>query len=159
MLKKPIEPLTGRVVRCILFDLGDTLWSRGDPNTWSRLETTADQRAVALLRKHIASKFLPNLNNEELGRRLRAAFNDYVRAFIRRNRGLEANGPLAAIQTLQQWGIEGIDLDLGAAIFEALRVRIPESRPLFEDTLSTLSALQQRGFLLGVVSNLSLIHI
>ena len=153
LLKKPIEPLTGRVVRCILFDLGDTLWSRGDANTWWRLEAISNQRAVALLRKHIANKFLPNLNDEELGRRLHEAFNGCARAFIQHNPGLEANGPLAAIHTLQQWGIEGIDLDLATAIFEALRVRIPESRPLFEDTLSTLTGLQQRGFLLGIVTN------
>ncbi len=153
MLKKPVEPLTGRVVRCILFDLGDTLWFRGDPSTWLRLEAISDQHAVALLHKHIASKFLPDLSDADLGRRLRETFNGCVRTFIKRNPGLEANGPLVAIQTLQQWGIQCIDLDLATAIFEALRVRIPESRPLFEDTLSTLSALQQRGFLLGVVSN------
>lgn len=151
MLKKPIEPLTGR--RCILFDLGDTLWYRGDANIWWQLEALSNQRAVTLLRKHIADKFLPNLSDEELGRRLRTAFNDCARAFIKSNPGLEANGPLVAIQTLEQWGIEGLNLDLGNAIFEALRVRIPESRPLFEDTLSTLAELQQRGFLLGVVTN------
>ncbi len=32
-------------------------------------------------------------------------------------------------------------------------MRIPPSRPLFSDTLPTLAALQQRGFLLGVVTN------
>jgi len=32
-------------------------------------------------------------------------------------------------------------------------VRIPESRPLFPEVLSTLATLTQRGFLLGVVSN------
>jgi beta-phosphoglucomutase-like phosphatase (HAD superfamily) len=57
------------------------------------------------------------------------------------------------METLLHWGIKGIDITLGNAIFEALRVRIPESRPLFEDTLSTLAVLQQRSFLLGVVTN------
>jgi len=151
--KKPGEALTGRTIRCILFDLGDTLWYRGNSHTWWRLESAADQQAVAILREQVASKFLPDFDDLELGRHLREAFNEYVRAFIRRNRGLEANGPIAVVQTLQQWGIEGIDLDIASAIFEALRVRIPESRPLFDDTLLTLRALQQRGFLLGVVSN------
>ncbi len=40
-----------------------------------------------------------------------------------------------------------------AALFEGLRVRIPGSRPLFDDVLSTLKELQQRGFQLGVVTN------
>jgi len=88
-----------------------------------------------------------------LGWHLRESFNKHVRATIRSNPGIEPQGALAARDTLLQCGIGGIDLSLGAAFFEALRVRIPESRPLFEDTLSTLAALQQRGFLLGVVSN------
>ena len=121
--------------------------------TWKQLETTANQRAVALLRKHVAPEFLPTFDDLTLGQRLRATFQEHARAVIQRNPGFEANGPLVAIQTLRAWGIEGIDDALGKAIFEAMRVRIPESRPLFKDTLSTLAALQQRGFLLGVVSN------
>jgi HAD superfamily hydrolase (TIGR01549 family) len=151
LLNKSIEALAGR--RCILFDLGDTLWHRSNPDSWRRLEVTTNQRAVVLLRKYIPPKFLPNLDDEELGSRLHTAFNANARAFIQANPGLEANGPLIAIQTLQQWGIEDLHPDLGAALFEALRVRIPESRSLFQDTLSTLAALQQRGFLLGVVTN------
>src|SRR5262249_55432152 len=41
----------------------------------------------------------------------------------------------------------------GAAIFEALRIRIPVSRSLFADAFATLAALQRRGFLLGAVTN------
>ena len=151
MLNNSIEALAGR--RCILFDLGDTLWRRSDSDTWWRLEVTTNQRAVTLLRKYITPKFLPDLDDAELGSRLHTAFNTNARAFIQANPGLEANGPLVAIQTLQQWGIEDINPDLGIALFEALRVRIPESRSLFQDALSTLGALQQRGFLLGVVTN------
>jgi HAD superfamily hydrolase (TIGR01549 family) len=72
---------------------------------------------------------------------------------IRATPDIEPDGPLAVIQTLQQWGIEGIDWASASEIFEALRVRIPESRPLFPDTLSTLKVLGQRGFLLGIVTN------
>src|SRR5258708_38320112 len=71
----------------------------------------------------------------------------------RSNLSSEPQGAVAARDALFQYGIARIDISLGAAIFEALRVRIPESRPLFDDTLSTLAALQQRGFILGVVSN------
>lgn len=153
MPEKPVQALTGRVIRCILFDFGDTLWYRGDVNTWKQLETTANQRAVALLRKHFAPEYLPALDDLTLGQRLREAFDENVRTIIQRNPGFEANGPLVAIQTLRSWGIEDANDALGRAVFEALRVRIPESRPLFKDTHSTLAALQQRGFLLGVVSN------
>src|SRR5262249_15963770 len=69
------------------------------------------------------------------------------------NPEIEANGPLAMLQVLQQLGIERVDIPFATTIFEALRIRIPASRPLFSDTLPTLAALQQRGFLLGVVTN------
>jgi HAD superfamily hydrolase (TIGR01549 family) len=150
---KPIQALKGRVVRCILFDLGDTLWSRGDIDTWEQLEASANQRAVALLREHFASQLPANLDDRALGSHLRNAINQYVRTLIRRNPEIEPDGASAAMEVLLQWGIEEIDITYGKAVFEALRVRIPESRPLFEDTLSTLAALQQRGFLLGVVTN------
>jgi HAD superfamily hydrolase (TIGR01549 family) len=150
---KPIQALKGRVVRCILFDLGDTLWFRGDIAKWEQLEASANQRAVALLREHVASQLPANLDDLALGSRLRDAFNHNVRTSIRRHPHIEPGGPSAALETLLQWGIKGIDITLGDAIFEAMRVRIPESRPLFEDTLSTLDGLQQRKFLLGVVTN------
>jgi len=38
-------------------------------------------------------------------------------------------------------------------IFEALRLRIPETRVLFDDVLVTLEMLKQRGYILGVVTN------
>lgn len=153
MLNDPKQALKGCIVRCILFDLGETLWSRGDAKNWERLEISANQRAVALLREHFASHLPANLDDLTLGMRLREAFNQYARTLIRRNPDIEPHGPTVAMETLLQWDIEGVDIEFGEAIFEALRMRIPESRPLFKDTLSTLAALQQRNFLLGVVTN------
>ena len=153
MPNKPEQALKGRVVRCILFDLGETLWSRGDHEKWKLLEASANQRAVALLREHVASQLPANLDDLALGLRLRESFTRYVRTLIRSNPEIEPDGPSAVMETLFQWGIKGIDIRFGAAIFESLRIRIPESRPLFEDTPQTLAALQQRGFLLGVVTN------
>ncbi len=153
MPEKPVQALAGRIVRCILFDFGDTLWFRGDAQTWKRLEIGANQRAVTILRHHVAPAHLPALDDLTLGQRLREAFDEQVRAFIQSSPGLEANCPRVVLQTLRAWGIDDLHEAIGKAIFEAMRVRIPESRPLFKDTHSTLAALQQRGFSLGVVSN------
>ncbi len=136
----PNRPLKGRAIRCILFDLGDTLWFR-NRHTWEQLENAANQRAVTLLRECVASQLPASMDDEALGWRLRESFNKHVRAMIRSNPEIEPQGALAARDALIQYGIGGIDISLGAAIFEALRVRIPESRPLFDDTLSTLAAL------------------
>jgi FMN phosphatase YigB (HAD superfamily) len=137
----------------MLFDLGDTLWSRGETAAWERLENIANHRAVALLRERINPVFLPTLDDLALGQRLRQAIDQYIRTRIRRNPESEPDGTLAVIETLSQWGIPEIHRDFGAEIFEALRIRIPESRPLFDDSLSTIIELHQRGFLLGIVTN------
>lgn len=150
---KPVPALHGRIIRCILFDLGDTLWSRKDASMWQRMEGASNQRAVALLRQHVSPALLPALDDEILGQRLRDALDEQVRAAIRLDPGREPNGALACVQALSQWGINTITLSLGAALFEALRVRIPGSRPLFEDVLPTLAQLSRRGFQPGVVTN------
>jgi HAD superfamily hydrolase (TIGR01509 family) len=151
--EKSIPALKGRIIRGILFDLGDTLWSRKDATVWQQMEGASNQRAVALLRQHVSPALLPALDDKTLGQRLRDSLDEQVRAAIRLDPGREPDCALAIVQALRQWGIDGIDHSLGAALFEALRVRIPESRPLFDDVLLTLGELRQRGFLLGVVTN------
>src|SRR5438093_1436578 len=84
---------------------------------------------------------------------MRDAVEEHLRKLIRQNPGVEPDSLLVIEQVLQLWGIQDIDKSKCEAIFEALRVRIPESRPLFDDVLSTLATLRQRGFLLGVVTN------
>jgi HAD superfamily hydrolase (TIGR01509 family) len=117
------------------------------------METEANLRAVALLRQCVASKFLPDMTDIELGQRLRESIDERTRDMIRHDPEIEPDGGLAIGQVLLHWGAEKIDRGSGEAIFEALRVRIPESRPLFDDVLSTLAVLQERGFQLGVVTN------
>ena len=145
--------LTGRTVRCILFDLGDTLWFRKDLVLWQQLENASNIRAVSLLTQLVDSAYLPDVIDTALGQRLRDSVDEQIRIMIRQNPDFEPDCAYAVTQVLRQWGIDGVPRESSAAIFEALRVRIPESRPLFDDVLSTLAALRQRGFQLGVVTN------
>jgi HAD superfamily hydrolase (TIGR01549 family) len=117
------------------------------------MESASNRRAVALLREHISPAQLPTPDDDALGTRLRDALDEQVRTAIRLDPGHEPNGGAAILEALRQWGIEHIDISFGRAIFEALRVRIPGSRPLYNDVLPTLAELQRRGFLLGVVTN------
>jgi HAD superfamily hydrolase (TIGR01549 family) len=151
--KKPIHALTGRTVRCLLFDLGDTLWFRKDLAVWQQLENASNVQAATILRQAVAPTSLLDRSDRALGQLLRDATDEQVRIMIRQDPWLEPDCAHAVVQVLQQWGLEGVNRDNGAAIFEALRVRIPKSRPLFDDVLSTLTALQQRGFQLGIVTN------
>lgn len=145
--------LTGRAIRCVLFDLGDTLWSRRDNATWERLEALSNQRAASLLRQHVDPALLPRHDDALLGQQLRQSFDTCVREQIRLQPAIEPNGGQAVVEVLRQWGITSVERSLGEGIFETLRIRIPESRPLFKDALSTLAELERRGYLLGVVTN------
>ncbi len=138
MPKKPMPVLTGRTIRSILFDLGDTLWSRNDLDVWHRVETASNMRAAALLRTCVAPSVVSHLSasDEELGKHLHEAIEADIREAIRQNPYLEPDGGQAVVHALRKWGIH-LDTSSGEAIFEALRVRIPESRPLFEDVLFT----------------------
>ena len=121
MPEELIPALAGRTVRCILFDLGDTLWSRKDMAVWERMENASNVLAVTVLRKCVTSPFLPNVNDSALGKRLRESVDECLRNLIRQEPGLEPRGSRAIVQVLQQWGIEGVDIGFGEAIFEALR--------------------------------------
>lgn len=146
------ESLAGRTIRCLLFDFGDTLWSRRDLEQWRRMENASNARAAVLLRD-IAGDRWPALSDEVLGRQLHEAIDDQMRFLIRRQPYTEPNGGAVVAEVLRIWQIAPISQEQGAAIFEALRVHIIHSRPLFEDVLPTLAELRQRGFLLGAVSN------
>jgi HAD superfamily hydrolase (TIGR01549 family) len=151
--KKHVPTLAGRTIRCILFDCGETLWTRKEKAIWHSLESIANQRALTLLREHVSPGTLPIADEVTLGYRLRQAVEEQIRE--RKHQDPEREPDFIALtqQGLAQLGIVGLDSDVNEALFEALRLRIPESRPLFHDTLSTLAALQQRGFLLGIVTN------
>ncbi|GAC1429696.1 MAG: hypothetical protein PVS3B3_10210 [Ktedonobacteraceae bacterium] len=152
MTNTHIPVISRRDVRCILFDLGGTLWYR-NKRDWPQLEAAANQRAGALLRRHVAPAFLPEMGDIELGNHLRKALQVRFREMIRHDPSIEPEGAHMLMQVLLQWGQEERDPVLGKALFEALRISAATSRILFEDTLPTLAALQARGFQLGVVSN------
>jgi HAD superfamily hydrolase (TIGR01509 family) len=145
------QHLRGRSVRCILFDLGQTLWdSRAGAEPAKR---AANQRVVALLRRHLAPDALPTTDDDLLGTQFRETFREAKRALARGDPHREPNGPQAVMDTLRRWGIEGGEHTLAAALFEALNVRMAEARPVFDEVIATLATLQQRGFLLGVATN------
>jgi|GEM_PF-321995 len=147
------EAHVGRRIRCLLFDLGDTLWYRGNQDDWEKLEGASNQHALALLRQHCHSSHLPDLDDRTLGQRLRQEFDAQVRAMIRQTPLLEPDVSKAIAAVLCTWGYADAEQTLCRALFEALRVRIPHSRPLFADTLPTLTELSRRGYALGIVTN------
>ncbi|HLZ59459.1 MAG TPA: HAD-IA family hydrolase, partial [Ktedonosporobacter sp.] len=136
------------------FDLGETLWTRIDKDSLHRLEEVANQRAIATLYEHISPENLPNTNLTSIGHQLRRTVEAETRALGRQApAGHEPDFALATQRALHALGILEVDQEPCAALFEALRVRISESRVLFSDVLPTLAELKRRGFVLGVVTN------
>ncbi len=144
--------LAGQRIRCILFDLGGTLWRR-NKGDWPQLEAAADRRAGKLLRTFLAVASLSAMEDEALGSSLREALNEHFRERVRHAPDLEPNGADILHEVLRDWDIADNDRELSTALFEALRIRAIDSRILFDDSLPTLTTLQAHGFQLGVVTN------
>jgi phosphoglycolate phosphatase-like HAD superfamily hydrolase len=143
----------GRNVRCILFDLGSTLWTAKDERLILVSERIANLRAVLELFRFTGTGLYSHMDVDELGRLVRRSFEKEIRVRTRQLVEFEPDFALATMDALQQIGIPGVNRELGEAIYETLRVRTPDIRVLFDDALSTLAALKARGYLLGVVSN------
>jgi len=140
-------------IRCILFDIGSTLWTSKDKTALLNMEHTSNQKAVQVLRSFANDKELSSMESHIFGTLLRRSVEQKIRFETRQNPGYEPDFVLVAMEVLRQLGISKADRTLGEDIYEALRIRNSESRLLFNDTLSTLAVLKQRGFILGVVTN------
>ncbi|HZO72082.1 MAG TPA: HAD-IA family hydrolase [Ktedonobacteraceae bacterium] len=153
MSKKIVPALTGRTIRCILFDFGETLWTQVDRATWHTLEQRANRQAVQILLEHAPANSDIEKEPDLLGEQLRNAVKVQTHLMAQQTPEHEPDFAQATIEAVAQLGFSGIDHATAGAIFEALRMPILGSRILFDDVLATLAALQERGFLLGVVTN------
>ncbi len=152
MSKKIVPALTGRTVRCILFDLGNTLWAYKDRTMRKASEKIAQQQAVALLHSRFDPNSFPNVDDDTLIDQL---FEDVEQQMYvpRPDMRVVPDIILATVTALQKLGFPHVERSLGEEVYEILRDDIPETRVLFEDALQTLTTLQKRGFLLNIVSN------
>ena len=140
-------------IRCILFDIGSTLWTSKDKTALLNMEHTSNRKAVQVLRSFANGAELSSMELHTLGALLRKTVEQQIKFETRKNPGYEPDFVLVTMEVLRQLGISKADRTLGEDIYEALRIRNSESRLLFDDTLSTLAVLKQRGFILGVVTN------
>lgn len=151
MQKGTQEAIVGREVRCILFDLGETLWTRTSVD--NTLEIAATQRALGIIREHTAPEVFAQADLTLLNEQFYQSVLIKAREFVRSHPGYEPDFGNTINAALTQFGLPQLDRPASEAVFEALRIPILGSRRLFDDTLLTLQALKQRGFLLGVVTN------
>ncbi len=142
-----------RHIRCILFDLGSTLWAPVDKASWLEEEEASNLFAAETLLRFTNDKKFSAMETHTLGALVRKAVEKQIRSGARQNPGYEPDFVLATMEALHKLGISKANRALGEDIYEALRIRIPNSRVLFDDTLVTLAALKQHGYILGIVTN------
>ncbi len=152
MHKSMSTPL-GRNIRCILFDLGNTLWQSTDSATQEAIEQTVNEQAVACLRSLLAPRQLPPIDTSSLGQRMRETVDQELRDAVRLRPEMEPDVAIITMQVLYSLGIPAVNRAVGQRIFEALNVPIPSVRCLYDDTISTLTTLKARGFKMGIVTN------
>src|ERR1700730_12745351 len=123
---------SGRNVRCILFDLGGTLWTRKEERVAQTCERIANLRAVLELFRAAGSEFRSEIGVDELGQLLRKHFERQIRVKTREQVEHEPDFALAGMDALRQLGVPVITRAFGEAVYEALRLRSPDSRVLFD---------------------------
>ena len=155
MSQHHVPALEGRTIRCILFDLGSTLWIYEENASLSAQRQASQQQVLAILRRHVNADDFPHVDDSALGKQITQTVDQHIYERYLQTENIEPDFARDVIEALQQLGFPPVDRTVGAEIFEALRVRSFGSRTLFKDALSTLAELKRRGFLLGVVTNRS----
>jgi HAD superfamily hydrolase (TIGR01549 family) len=152
MQKNTIYTLSGCTFTCLLFDFGNTLWY-GDASIWDEVEHAANQQAARILRRFIGSTVYADHADSSLGALFRETVMTCIRRETTKNPAIEPELSVVMRQAFAELGLPAGNNALYEALFEALRMRIYQSRRLFPDVLATLHELQKRAFQLGVVTN------
>src|SRR5215470_16506914 len=106
-----------RKIRCILFDLGSTLWTSVDKTAWQSLEETSNQIAVEALLRFTNDKEFSSMEANTLGTLLRRTVDKRIRLGARQNPGYEPEFVLMTMEALQQLGIAKANRRLGEDIY------------------------------------------
>jgi HAD superfamily hydrolase (TIGR01549 family) len=139
-------------IRCLLFDLGDTLWSSADARTVRRYEQAANANAAANLRALLASADSPPLD-ATWGGQLREQVVHAIYDAHDADPLMEPDFAALTLRALRMMGIAQADERWGGVVYEALRVRNVHRSQLYRDVLPTLAILRRRGYALGIVTN------
>ncbi len=155
MSQHSVPALAGRTIRCILFDLGSTLWTYKENASLPAQKQFVQQQVLAILHRYVGNHDFPSVDELTSGTQIAEAIDKRVYEMYLQNVDREPDFAQAVVEALQQLGLPLLNREVGAEIFEASRIRSFEGRVLFDGALSTLAELKQRGFLLGVVTNRS----
>jgi HAD superfamily hydrolase (TIGR01662 family) len=132
------------MIRAVLFDLGDTLmYPVGD---WPLVIDRADRAVVEVLCKNGMLLDCDHFHEE---------FRDYLKRYYAERDSLQIETTTLAVlrELLEDKGYDNVpDVLIRAALDARYRISQANWQPV-DDALSTLTALQNSGYRLGIVSN------
>jgi len=139
-----LSDLKGRKIRCILFDLGDTLWTQRDENAVHQIVT---QRGIGFLNGHLEPQDRLEKTTKSY-QQLKAAIDakdpELLETIYHTTLDTTASpSQTAAVQeALADLNLPRLDHTTCSGLLEALRISRTDKRVLFDDTHSTLIELQ-----------------
>jgi len=152
-LPASLSTLKSQAVRCILFDLGDTLWTARTKDHRRPFEEQSAQQTLAILQESISPDALSALTVSTFMPRFAKAMKVQNTQAKRAHPYLEPDPIRMIQQALLDLDLPWQDAAVCERIYEAYRPVMPETRILFDGVLATLGELKRRGYMLGVVTN------
>src|SRR5205807_10404438 len=104
---KARKTMEGRSIRCILFDLGSTLWTHNDQVLMLAAEKTSNRLAVSTLLQHVGYDIFPDMDMDEMGALLRKRVERRIRDKVRQHIAYEPDLSLASMEELHMFVIHG----------------------------------------------------
>ena len=92
--------MEGRSIRCILFDLGSTLWTHNDQVLMLAAEKTSNRLAVSTLLQHVGYDIFPDMDMDEMGALLRKSVERRIRDKVRQHPAYEPDFTLATMRAI-----------------------------------------------------------
>src|SRR5579875_946971 len=155
MMKQPASlTLQGRHIRCLLFDLGETLWVHCDQATMERITEQQARQCATLLQTYIPA-LPPSISDYyQWSVQLRQAISKRYQARRYQDYEQEPDPILVTAEACQDASLPALESTQLACLFETFRPPLAAARILLDGTLETLQMLSTHGMLLGCVTEL-----
>jgi FMN phosphatase YigB (HAD superfamily) len=148
-----VTPLQGRTIRALLFDIGSTLWAYVESPDTEKLNHEANLQIASILRNELAFTTATDAELLALSLQFRAALPTKIREHMRKDLEREPDFVIIVQETCAELGWPAVTPAQAFTLFQPIQVPVEGARVLFPDAIATLTELQQRGFLLGIVTN------
>jgi FMN phosphatase YigB (HAD superfamily) len=145
--------LQGRRIRCLLFDLGETLWIHCDQATMERITEQQARQCATLLQTYIPA-LPPSISDYyQWSVQLRQAISARYQAWRYQDYEQEPDPILVTAQACQDASLPLLERTQLAYLFETFRPPLAAARILLDGVLETLQVLRTHGMLLGCVTD------